>query len=34
MVASLRQHFPEDSEKTVNPFMFMAFSSNHFGGVD
>jgi hypothetical protein len=34
MVASLRQHFPEDSEKTVNPFMLMAFASNHFGDVD
>jgi len=34
MVASLRQHFPEDSEKTVNPFMLMAFAGNHFGGVD
>ena len=34
MVASLREHFPEDSEKSLNPFMLMAFSSKSFGGVD
>jgi hypothetical protein len=34
MVASLREHFPEDSEKSVNPFMLMAFNSESFDGVD
>jgi hypothetical protein len=34
MVASLREHFPKDSEKSLNPFMLMAFSSKSFDGVD
>jgi len=34
MVASLREHVPEGSEKTVNPFTLMAFGSDHFAGVE
>ncbi len=34
MVVSLREHFPDDAERTLNPFIFMAFSSNTFDGVD
>ena len=34
MVNSVRECFPEGAEKTVSPFMIMAFSSSHFEGVD
>lgn len=34
MVNSLRECFPECAEKTVNPFMIIAFGSSHFKGVD
>jgi len=33
MVNSVRECFPDGAEKTLNPFMLMAFSSSHFDGV-
>jgi len=34
MVASIGEHFPEDADKTINPFMLMAFNIKHFDGVE
>lgn len=35
MVASIGEHFPEDADKTLNPFMVMAFFTiKHFDGVE